>query len=219
MYLILLGAPGSGKGTQAKYLVERYNLLHLSTGDMLREAVKNGTGLGKAAESYIDRGALVPDDVMIGMIAERIIQPDAANGFVLEGFPRTLKQAKGLDKALGGRGKRIESALSIVVPDEELLRRLGGRWICRDCGAIYHEVYNPPKTAGRCDACGGEIYQRDDDKAETVRARLEQQRPPADMLDHYRDAGLLIEINGWQPLEKVTQDLIDAISSQGLSFN
>ncbi|HLF77833.1 MAG TPA: adenylate kinase [Dehalococcoidia bacterium] len=213
MYLILLGAPGSGKGTQAKILAERFKWLHLSTGDMLREAVAAGTDLGKTAKGYMDAGSLVPDDLIIGMLVERIGKPDAAAGFVLDGFPRNLAQAQALDAALADAGKAIDIALNIAVPDEELLKRLGGRWICRSCGAIYHEVYNPSKIAGRCDACQGELYQRDDDRADTVKARLELQRPPKEMLAHYKDSGHLVDIDGVQNVEGVTADLLKAVEN------
>jgi adenylate kinase len=211
LYLILLGAPGSGKGTQAKILAERFKWLHLSTGDMLREAVAAGTDLGKTAKGYMDAGSLVPDEVVIGMLVERIGKPDAAAGFVLDGFPRNLAQAKALDQALSKAGKKIDQALNIVVPDEELLKRLGGRWICRSCGSIFHEVYNRPRITGRCDNCEGELYQRDDDKPETVRSRLEQQRPPQDLLAHYRDGGTLVDIDGTQSVDEVTAALLKAV--------
>jgi len=215
LYLILLGAPGSGKGTQAKVLAERFNWLHLSTGDMLREAVAAGTELGKTAKGFMDSGSLVPDELVIAMLVERIGQPDAVEGFVLDGFPRNLPQAKALDEALTAAGKSIDLALEISVPDEDLVKRLGGRWICRDCGAIYHELFSPPSVAGKCDKCGGELYQRDDDTPETVRSRLEKQRPPADMIEHYRNSGHLKVIDGTQDVSKVTEDLIQAIDAKG----
>jgi adenylate kinase len=214
MFLILLGAPGTGKGTQANVLAERFRWPHISTGDMLREAVAAGTDLGKTAKGYMDQGALVPDDLVIKMLVERISRPDAAAGFVLDGFPRNLAQALALDEALSREGKAIDLALNIVVPDEELVRRLGGRWLCRNCGAIYHEVTNPPRQAGRCDKCGGELYQRDDDKAETVRARLEQQKPPANLVAHYTDTRKMAEINGQQSVEQVTDELLKAVESR-----
>ena len=163
----------------------------------------------------MDRGALVPDELVIEMLVERIAEPDAEAGFVLDGFPRNLTQAKALDEALAREDKTIDMALNISVPDEELVKRLGGRWLCRNCGAIYHEVTNPPATAGKCDKCGGELYQRDDDKPETVRARLEQQKPPADLLEHYREGGKLIDINGQQTVDSVTEDLVAAVDQGG----
>ena len=213
MFLILLGAPGTGKGTQAKILAERRGWLHLSTGDMLREALAAGSEPGRAAKEYMDAGALVPDEIVIRMVAERIGRADAAAGFVLDGFPRNLAQAVALDKALGGDGKAIDLALNIVAPDDELVRRLGGRWLCRGCGAIYQEASSPPRVAGRCDRCGGELYQREDDRPETVRARLASQKPPADLLAHYRAKGRLVDIDGVRAVEQVTADLLRAIDA------
>ena len=205
MYLILLGAPGTGKGTQAKLLAERKGWLHISTGDMLREAVKNKTILGEAAKKYMDQGALVPDELVIDMLVERIGRPDAASGFVLDGFPRNLPQAEALDKALTKAGKAIDAAVHIAVPDEELVRRLATRYICRNCGSIYNEPLD------KCPRCGGELYQRADDQPETVRARLEQQKPPADMLEHYCKSNKLIDIDGTLPIDKVTGALLAAL--------
>jgi adenylate kinase len=215
VHLILLGAPGTGKGTQAKILAERYNWLHVSTGDMLRANIAQGTDLGAKAKEFMDRGALVPDELVIDMLVKRINEADAADGFVLDGFPRNLNQAQALDEALAADGKTIDMALNISVPDEDLVKRLSGRWLCRNCGAIYHEVTNPPATAGKCDNCGGELYQRDDDKPETVRARLEQQKPPADMIEHYREGGKLIDIDGQKTVEHVTEELVAAVAQGG----
>ena len=218
MYLILLGAPGTGKGTQAIILAQRFGWSHISTGDMLREAVANGTELGKTAKGYMDAGALVPDELVVKMLVERLKQPDAAKGFVLDGFPRTLAQAVALDEALQAEGKSIDIAFNIVVPDDELVKRLGGRWLCRNCGAIYHEITNPPSVTGKCDRCGGELYQRDDDKAETVRARLEKQKPPEDLIQHYRGKSLLFDIDGAQAVEAVTAALEQGVETlQGSS--
>ena len=213
MYLILLGAPGTGKGTQAKILAGRYSWLHLSTGDMLREAVAAGTKLGRDARAYMDRGELVPDVLVIRMLVDRIGRPDAGEGFVLDGFPRNLAQAKALDASLLEKGKAIDLALNVVVPDEELLRRLAGRWLCRDCGAIYSDK-NPQRTPGRCDNCGGELYQREDDRPEMAKTRLELQRPPPDLIQHYADRQRLVEINGSQSVEAVTAEMIRAIESR-----
>jgi adenylate kinase len=212
MYVVLLGAPGTGKGTQAEIISEKHHWPHISTGDMLREHVANGTELGRKAKTFMDAGALVPDDLVISMLVERIGREDSAQGFVLDGFPRNLAQAQALDAALSGAGKAIDIALNITVPDDELVQRLGGRWLCRSCGAIYHEVTNPPRTAGKCDRCGNDLYQRDDDKPETVRSRLEQQKPPAEMIEHYRGKGKLADINGSQPVEAVTGALEAALS-------
>ncbi len=214
MYVILLGAPGTGKGTQANVLAERFGWPHISTGDMLREAVAAGTELGATAKRYMDEGALVPDELVIRMLIERISQPDAAQGFVLDGFPRNLAQALALDDALSKTGKSLDLALNITAPDEELVRRLGGRWLCRNCGAIYQEWTSPPSVAGKCDKCGGELHQRDDDKPETVRARLEKQKPPENLIAHYRDQRKLKDIDGMQPVEDVTADLLREVDGK-----
>ena len=211
MYLILLGSPGTGKGTQANILADRFSWLHVSTGDMLREAVTAGTELGKAAKSYMDQGALVPDNVVIGMLVERINRPDAEAGFVLDGFPRNLAQAIALDEALRQQGKSIDVVLNIVVPEEDLLKRLTGRWLCPNCGEIYHSQSRPPKQAGVCDKCGTQLIQRDDDKPETVKARLEKQRTPDNLLAHFRDQKKLKDVDGQQAVDKVTADLLGAI--------
>lgn len=205
MYLVLLGAPGTGKGTQAKILAERQGWLHLSTGDMLREAVAAQTELGRQAKSYMDAGSLVPDELVIDMLLERIARPDAEAGFILDGFPRTLAQAKALEEALERAGKAIDVALHFVAPDEELVRRLSNRWICRRCGYIAN------RRLGECPACGGELYQREDDREETVRTRLQTQKPPAEMVAYYRDHGKLVEIDAMQPVERVTDDLLNVI--------
>lgn len=213
MFIVLLGPPGAGKGTQAQRIAAETGLLHVSTGDMFRENVKNQTELGKLAASYMDKGELVPDDVTIRMLVERIGRPDAAEGVMFDGFPRNVVQANALDEALAAGGKKIDRALLIEVDDEELIARLGGRWICRNCGRLYHERNDPPKVAGRCDVCGGELYQREDDRPEVVRTRLEKQKPPAALIDHYRQAGVLREIDGKQSLDDVTKDLLEAIRS------
>jgi adenylate kinase len=209
--LILLGAPGTGKGTQAAVISSRFGWVHISTGDMLRQAVAAGTDLGKTAKGYMDRGALVPDDLVIAMLVERLRADDAAAGVVLDGFPRNLAQAQALDRALAQDGKSVDLAIEITVPDDELVRRLGGRWLCRGCGAIYQETSNPPAVAGKCDRCGGDLYQRDDDKAETVRARLDQMKPPADLVEHYHARGQLQRIDGMQTVDDVTAAMVDVI--------
>jgi adenylate kinase len=204
VFLILLGAPGTGKGTQAHLLAEKEGWLHVSTGDMLREAVANQTGLGVEAKKYMDQGALVPDELVIGMLVERIGKPDAQSGLILDGFPRNLAQAKALDEALTNAGRGVDLAVNIAVPDEELVRRLSGRWMCRNCGAIYNEATGLPE---KCERCGRELYQREDDKPATVRSRLEKQKPPADMIDHYREAGRLVDIDGEQDVDRVTAQI------------
>ena len=211
MYVVLLGPPGAGKGTQAQRLASSTGLLHISTGDMFRENVANATELGLLAATYMDRGDLVPDDVTIKMLLERIGRDDARQGAMFDGFPRNVVQAQALDAALSEMGKKIDHALLISVPDRELIARLGGRWICRNCGHLYHEHNDPPKKSGVCDECGGELYQRDDDRPGVVRTRLEKQRPPLDLIDHYRQSGVLQEIDGMQPLDGVTEALVRAL--------
>ena len=215
LYLILLGPPGTGKGTQAKRIAERLGLAHVSTGDMFREAVAQGTELGLRAKAYMDRGELVPDDVTIGMLEERIGQPGAQRGVVFDGYPRTLQQAQALDAGLARQGRAADLALLITASDEEIVRRLSGRWLCRNCGEIYHQLTRPPTKAGVCDACGSALYQRDDDKPEVARQRLEKQRPPEALLAHYRSQGKLIEVDGQRPVESVTNDLLAAIERLG----
>lgn len=211
MFIVLLGPPGAGKGTQAQRIAAATSLVHISTGDMFRENVKNETELGRLAKTYMDRGDLVPDEVTIRMLLERISRADARAGAMFDGFPRNVVQAQALDEALAGQGARIDHALLISVRDEELIARLGGRWICRGCGRLYHERNDAPKAAGACDACGGELYQRDDDRPEVVRARLEKQKPPAELIEHYRRAGVLTEIDGERSLDEVSQALLEAI--------
>lgn len=211
MFVVLLGPPGAGKGTQAQRISDSTGLLHLSTGDMFRENVKNQTELGNLAKTFMDKGDLVPDEVTIRMLLDRISRPDAAAGTMFDGFPRNVVQATALDEALKNRGDKIDKALMIAVSDDELVTRLGGRWICRQCGAVYHETNDPPKTPGVCDRDGGEVYQRDDDKPDVVRNRLEKMKPPADLLGHYCSAGVLLEIDGEKPLDEVTAALLEAI--------
>lgn len=178
---------------------------------MFRENVKNETELGRLAKRYMDAGELVPDDVTIRMLLERIGRDDARAGTMFDGFPRNVVQAEALDRALAAQGARIDHALLISVRDEELIARLGGRWICRKCGALYHERNDPPATPGICDRCGGELYQRDDDRPEVVRTRLEKQKPPADLIEHYRRADVLREVDGEQSLDQVTAALLRAL--------
>lgn len=211
MYIVLLGPPGAGKGTQAQRIASATTLVHISTGDMFRENVKNQTELGKLANEYMSKGELVPDEVTINMLLERISREDARTGAMFDGFPRNVAQAHALDEALRANGARIDHALLISVADDELIARLGGRWICRNCGKLYHERNDPPAKAGLCDACGGELYQREDDRPGVVRARLEKQKPPATLIEHYRAAGVLTEIDGQRPLDDVTAALLGAI--------
>lgn len=211
MYIVLLGPPGAGKGTQAERISKETGLLHVSTGEMFREHVRNGTELGTLAKSYMDKGDLVPDEVTISMLKERISRDDAKAGAMFDGFPRNVVQATALDQALASSGGKIDRALLISVPDEELVGRLGGRWICRECGRLFHERFDPPAVAGKCDACGGELYQRDDDRPEVVRSRLEKQKPATDLIEHYRLAGTLKEVDGQQSIDEVTAELLGAL--------
>ena len=212
-YVILIGAPGAGKGTQATRLHELLNLPHVASGDLFRENLKNQTELGLKAKAYMDRGELVPDDVTIAMVMERLGRPDCANGALLDGFPRTIAQAEALDRALAATGRKISVVPYIAVPDEALVERLSGRWLCRTCGESYHTLFNPPRRAGVCDKDGGELCQRDDDKPETVRNRLKvywQQTSP--LIDYYRRRGVLVEVNGDQAIEAVEADLKAAVA-------
>ena len=211
MYIVLLGPPGAGKGTQAQRIAAATQLLHISTGDMFRENVKNGTDLGKQANEYMSTGALVPDELTIKMLLERISRTDAKAGAMFDGFPRNVVQAEALDAALQAEDAKVDRALLISVRDEELVSRLGGRWICRTCGRLYHEKNDPPKTPGVCDLDQGELYQREDDRPEVVLSRLEKQKPPAALIEHYRSAGVLKEIDGEQSLDTVTELLLGAI--------
>jgi len=211
-YIILLGAPGAGKGTQAAMLTEALGVPHVASGDLFRLALQKKTPLGQEAKKYMDQGLLVPDEVTIAMVRERLALPDCEEGVILDGFPRTLEQAKALDAALAEEGRAIDKVLYIKVPNEELVARLSGRWICRDCQAVYHTITNPPQQAGRCDACGGELYQRSDDKPETVRRRLEvyfEQTMP--LIEYYTESGVLTEVNGDQSISKVQTALLEAI--------
>lgn len=211
MYIVLLGPPGAGKGTQAQRIAAATGLLHISTGDMFRENVKNGTPLGKQANEYMSTGALVPDELTIKMLLERISRDDAKAGAMFDGFPRNVVQAEALDTALKAQGAKVDRALLISVRDEELVSRLGGRWICRSCGRLYHEKNDPPKKPGVCDVDQGELYQREDDRPEVVLSRLEKQKPPTALIDHYRAAGVLKEVDGEQSLDRVTELLMEAI--------
>ena len=212
-FIILLGPPGAGKGTQAARLREALDLPHIASGDLFRAHLKNKTELGLKANAYMERGELVPDDITIAMVTERLSQSDCSRGALLDGFPRTIGQAASLDKALVARGQRISAVLSIMVPDEVLVERLGGRWLCRTCGEAYHTVFSPPRRAGVCDRDGGELYQRDDDKAETIRNRLNvywTQTSP--LIEYYTRQGVLVEVNGDQPMDQVEADLKAAVN-------
>jgi len=197
MNIILLGPPGAGKGTQAKMLVERYGIPQISTGDILRAAVKEGTKMGKEAKSYMDKGELVPDKVVIGIVEERIQQPDCDKGYMLDGFPRTVPQAEALDGMLNNLSSQIDHVVSIEVDNQELVKRLTGRRTCRDCGAGFHVMFDPPKQEGVCDKCGGELYQRDDDNVETVTSRLEvYEAQTLPLIDYYQAQDKVRSIDG-----------------------
>ncbi len=215
-FIVLLGPPGAGKGTQAEVLAEQTGLAHISSGDIFRENIKAQTELGMLAQSFMNRGELVPDDVTIAMIRERLSRPDCTKGAILDGFPRTPAQAQALSQMLAGLNGQVISVPYISVPEDVLIARLSGRWTCRAQGHIYHSLYNPPKIAGVCDEDGSELYQRDDDQPATVERRirvyLEQTSP---LIAHYRQAGLLVEVDGTQPIEHVTQDLLAAIQLEG----
>ncbi len=206
--LILMGLPGAGKGTQAEKINEKYNIPHISTGDMFRLAIKEGTDLGKKAKEYMDQGELVPDEVTIGIVRERLGKDDCKNGFLLDGFPRTIAQAEALQDLLQDMDQSIDYVLHVDVPEEKLVERLTGRRICPTCGATYHVVYNPPKEDGVCDKDGSQLIQRDDDKADTVKTRLsvnmEQTKP---LLDFYEDRGYLVTVNGDKDIDEVFQDI------------
>jgi adenylate kinase len=206
--LVLMGLPGAGKGTQAEKIVEKYSIPHISTGDMFRAAMKEGTELGLKAKSFMDQGALVPDEVTIGIVRERLSKDDCKNGFLLDGFPRTVAQAEALENMLTGLNKKIDYCLNIDVDHNILMERLTGRRICKECGATYHLVFNPPAKDGTCDRCGGELYQRADDNEETVHNRLEvniQQSEP--LLHFYETKGYLKNINGQQDIHDVFNDI------------
>jgi len=208
MKIVMLGAPGAGKGTQAKKIAEKYQIPHISTGDIFRANIKGGTELGMQAKSYIDQGQLVPDEITIGMLLNRIKEEDCKNGYVLDGFPRTIPQAESLKKALIALGDQLDYAIDVDVPDEAIISRMAGRRACIACGSTYHIVYNPPKKEQTCDVCGEQLILRDDDKPETVLNRLnvyhEQTRP---LIDYYGKEGLLVQVDGTQPLDTVFENI------------
>lgn len=215
MNLLIMGPPGAGKGTQAAEIVKELKIPHISTGDMLREAVKQGTEMGKKAKEYMDKGQLVPDEVIIGVVKERLGQPDCKVGFLLDGFPRTLPQAEALDQTLKEMGIKLDAVINIRVPREKIVDRITGRRVCRSCGDTYHVVNKPPKESGKCDKCGGELYQRSDDTAETVNKRLdvyEAQTQP--LLDYYGKQGIVLDINGDQPINRVLEDILSALKKR-----
>ena len=214
MQLLLMGPPGAGKGTQAANLVKKFDIPHISTGDMFRAAVKEGTELGKQAKACMDSGKLVPDEVTIGIVRERLAKDDCKKGFILDGFPRTVEQADALKGILDELGLQLTRVLNIHVPAEDLIERAVGRRICKQCGATYHVKFNPTKVEGKCDDCGGELYQRKDDNEATMKNRLNvYEASTKPLIDYYSKAGLYTEIDGRQPIDKVTDDLVSVLSS------
>ena len=212
MKIIMLGAPGAGKGTQAKKIAEKYQIPHISTGDIFRANIKGGTELGMKAKTFMDQGRLVPDEITIGMLMDRIGQEDCINGYVLDGFPRTIPQAESLTKALAERGEKVDYAINVDVPDENIINRMSGRRACLGCGATYHITFNPPVKEGICDTCGQELVLRDDDKPETVKKRLDvyhQQTQP--LIDYYKNAEVLAEVDGTQPMDAVFQGIVEIL--------
>ena len=209
MKIIMLGAPGAGKGTQAKKIAEKYTIPHISTGDIFRANIKNGTELGKKAKSYMDQGLLVPDELTCDLVVDRISQDDAKNGYVLDGFPRTIPQAEALTNALSARGEAIDYAINVEVPDSNIINRMSGRRACLGCGATYHIEFNAPKKEGICDTCNSELVLRDDDKPETVQKRLDvyhaQTQP---LIDYYEKKGCMKEVDGTQDIQVVFEDIV-----------
>lgn len=214
MKIIMLGAPGAGKGTQAKKIAEKYQIPHISTGDIFRSNIKEGTELGMKAKAYMDQGGLVPDELTIGMLMDRIQKDDCKNGYVLDGFPRTIPQAESLTNALNERNQKIDYAVNVDVTDENIVNRMSGRRACLSCGATYHIVYKPSKVEGICDVCGDKLVLRDDDKPETVKKRLsvyhDQTQP---LIDYYKEAGVLANVDGTQDMEKVFSDIVAVLGA------
>lgn len=212
MRLVIMGPPGAGKGTQAAGIVEKYGTPHISTGDIFRQNLKENTPLGLKAKEYMDKGLLVPDEVVVAIVKDRIMRDDCTEGFLLDGFPRTVPQANALDEVLEDTNIKLDKVISIDVAKETLIERAVGRRVCRNCGATYHVKFNPPALEKACDACGGEIIQRDDDREETVAKRIEvymEQTQP--LIDYYKDKGLLVNINGEQEIHRVFSDIVNSI--------
>lgn len=214
MKIIMLGAPGAGKGTQAKKIADKYQIPHISTGDIFRANIKEGTELGKKAKSYMDQGLLVPDELVCDLVVDRVKQEDCKNGYILDGFPRTIPQAESLDEALGQMGESLDYAINVDVPDEHIVNRMSGRRACVGCGATYHMVYAPTKKEGVCDVCGAELILRDDDKPETVQKRLsvyhEQTQP---LIDYYKGKGILKDVDGTKDMDVVFQAITDILGA------
>ena len=214
MKIIMLGAPGAGKGTQAKKIAEKYQIPHISTGDIFRANIKNGTELGKKAKTYMDQGLLVPDELVCDLVVDRVQQDDCKKGYILDGFPRTIPQAESLDAALSRLGEAVDYAINVEVPDENIVKRMGGRRACVGCGATYHLVYAAPKKEGICDNCGAELILRDDDKPETVQKRLgdyhEQTQP---LIDYYTKKGILKEVDGTMDMRDVFKAIVEILGA------
>jgi adenylate kinase len=218
LILLLVGAVGAGKGTQATILSREFGLPHLASGNLFRAAMAAGTPLGEDARVYMERGELVPDEITIGMFMEELAKPPAARGAILDGFPRTVGQARALDDTLASQGERIRRVIYIEVPTDELVRRVAGRWICPTCGTPYHETADPPRVAGICDKEGSPLRQRDDDRPEVVRARLARQVPPMlEVVDHYERAGIVDRLDGTKPIEAVTRDILSRVGAEARS--
>lgn len=213
MKIVMLGVPGAGKGTQAKKIAAKYNVPHISTGDIFRANIKEGTELGNKAKSYMDQGLLVPDELTLELVMDRFAKDDCRNGYVLDGFPRTIPQAEALYNALKAKGEKMDYAINVAVPDEKIIDRMSGRRACVACGGTFHVVYNPTKVEGICDLCGGKLILRDDDKPETVQKRLnvyhEQTQP---LIDYYKNEGILMEVDGTQDVEDVFNDIVKILN-------
>ncbi len=218
MYIIFLGAPGAGKGTQAVYLAQKLNLVHIATGDLFRQAIEQGTELGIQIKSYLEKGMLVPNEITIPMVLERMSAPDCESGVVFDGFPRNLEQARTLDQALAKQAKAIDRVVYIKVAEEKLLKRLSGRWVCRSCQAPYHIINSPPRVGGRCSQCGGELYQRPDDTVEIVKKRLQVYfTQTAPLIDYYTRAGKLMEVDGERCIDGVGRRIIVALGGESVA--
>ncbi len=212
--IVLLGAPGAGKGTQAKKLIEKFGIPQISTGDLLRAAVAEGTELGKEAKSYMDKGELVPDSVVLGMVEERLGRDDCKDGYILDGFPRNTAQAEALDEMLDKMGMPLDAALNVDVPTEDLMKRLTGRRTCEQCGQMYNVYFNPPAEEGKCDKCGGTLFQRDDDKEETITKRLEVYREQTEpLIDYYRQKGILKTVTGTGAIDEIFTRVVETLGA------
>ena len=212
MRLVLLGPPGAGKGTQASAIIKKYNIPHISTGDIFRANIKQGTELGKRAKEYMDKGLLVPDDLVVSIVKDRITEEDCKDGFLLDGFPRTVNQGEALDDELSQLNLKLDKVINIDVEKEVLIERAIGRRICKDCGATYHIKFNLPKKEGFCDDCGGRLYQRDDDTQETVEKRIEvYQKQTKPLIDYYTEKGLILNVDGTKPINELFEEIVQAL--------